>query len=126
LKFAKVVFAVAGIWGFVNLLPLYFVFDLVGAKDPPAINHPEWYYGFAGVALAWQFVFLLIGKDPQRYRPMMLISVLEKASWVFTILVLFLQRRVSRQGALLAIPDLILGLLFIAAYMKTPISASAV
>ena len=34
MKFAKIVFWVAGIWGVLVLAPLYFIFDLIGQKDP--------------------------------------------------------------------------------------------
>ena len=40
MKFAKVVFWVAGIWGLLVITPLYFIFDLIGKNDPPAITHP--------------------------------------------------------------------------------------
>ena len=30
MKFAKILFNVAGIWGVILLLPLYFIFDLIG------------------------------------------------------------------------------------------------
>jgi hypothetical protein len=123
LKFAKIVFIVAGILGILQLLPLYFLFDFVGRNTPPAINHPEFYFGFAGVALAWQFVFLLIGNNPYRYRVMMLPSILEKASYVLALLVLSTQHRIAVSTALPATSDLILGLLFIAAYIKTKAGA---
>ncbi|MGA3226615.1 MAG: hypothetical protein ABSC65_22805 [Acidobacteriaceae bacterium] len=119
MKFAKVVFITAGIWGILDVLPLYFLFDFLGRNSPPAINHPEFYYGFAGVTLAWQFVFLLIGSDPYRYRVMMLPSILEKASYVLAVAVLFVQHRLSLSMALPATTDLALGVLFIAAYMRT-------
>jgi hypothetical protein len=119
LKFAKVVFITAGVWGILDVLPLYFLFDFLGRNSPPAINHPEFYYGFAGVTLAWQFVFLLIGSDPYRYRVMMLPSILEKASYVLAVAVLFVQHRLSLSMALPATTDLALGVLFIAAYMRT-------
>jgi hypothetical protein len=119
LKFAKVVFITAGIWGILDVLPLYFLFDFLGRKSPPAINHPEFYYGFAGVTLAWQFVFLLVGNDPYRYRIMMLPSILEKASYVLAVVVLFVQHRLSVSMALPATTDLILGVLFMAAYVRT-------
>jgi hypothetical protein len=48
--FAKTVFFVAGLWGLVVLTPLYFTFDLVGRLYPPPISHPDFYYGFIGVA----------------------------------------------------------------------------
>jgi hypothetical protein len=34
MKFAKIIFRVAGIWGLLTLTPLYFIFDLIGQKDP--------------------------------------------------------------------------------------------
>jgi len=77
MKFAKVVFWVAGIWGLVVITPLYFLFDLIGKQDPPAITHPGFYYGFAGCALAWQIAFICIGRDPVRLRVMMIPSVVE-------------------------------------------------
>ena len=119
MKFAKVVFTLAGIWGILNILPLYFVFNLIGVKAPPAINHPEFYYGFAGVTLAWQPVFLLIGRDPKRFRVMMLPSTLEKFSFVLALLSLLVQHRVSVQTAVPATPDCILGVLFVLSFIKT-------
>ena len=48
----------------------------------PEINHPELYYGFVGVTLAWQIVYVLIGLDPLRYRPFMLLARSAKGhSW---------------------------------------------
>jgi hypothetical protein len=53
-RFAKIVFWIAGIWGVLVITPLYFMFDLIGRNDPPPITHPGFFYGFAGAALAWQ------------------------------------------------------------------------
>jgi len=72
MRFAKVVFWVAGIWGVLVLAPLYFIFDLIGQKDPPAITHPGFFYGFVGVGLAWQIAFMFIARDPMRFRPLMI------------------------------------------------------
>ena len=44
MKFAKFAFWLAGIWGLVIIPPLYFMFDLIGRKDPPPITHPSFYY----------------------------------------------------------------------------------
>ncbi len=60
MRFAKVVFLIAGIWGVLVLTPLYFMFDLISRKDPPAITHPGFFYGFVGVGLAWQIAFLIM------------------------------------------------------------------
>jgi hypothetical protein len=95
------------------------LFDFIGHQSPPAINHPEFYYGFAGVTLTWQVVFLLIARDPARYQVMIIPSVLEKFSYVLANLVLFVNQRMSASQALPSTTDLVLALLFIAAFLKT-------
>jgi hypothetical protein len=118
-KFAKILFWVAGIWGVLVLTPLYFIFNLIGRQDPPPITHPGFYYGFAGVALAWQFAFFVIATDPARFRPMMIPSVLEKLGWGLTVVVLYLQARMSASDLVLGAVDLLLGLLFVVAFFRT-------
>jgi hypothetical protein len=59
MKFAKVTFLIAGIWGVLVLAPLYFLFDLIGRQDPPPITHPGFYYGFTSVGLAFSDRLLL-------------------------------------------------------------------
>jgi hypothetical protein len=100
-------------------LPLYFLYDFIGHQSPPAITHPEFYYGFAGVTLAWQAVFLLIARDTARYRVMIIPSILEKFSYVLANLVLFASQKISASQALPSTPDLVLALLFITALLKT-------
>jgi len=75
-RFAKRVFLVAGIYGIVVLLPQYFVEWALALPMP--MRRPEQFYGFIGVALTWQFLFLVIARDVERYRPLMLVGVLEK------------------------------------------------
>ena len=117
MKFAKVVFWVAGIWGVVVITPLYFLFDLIGEKDPPAITHPGFYYGFVGCALAWQIAFLFIGADPVRLRPMMIPSVVEKFTYGVAVVALVMQGRTNQRDLVFAATDLTLGVLFVAAYV---------
>jgi len=119
MKFAQVVFWVAGIWGVLILTPLYFLFDRIGRADPPAITHPGFYYGFAGVALAWQFAFFVIAWDPVRFRPMMIPSVLEKFAWGLTVVVLHVQGRISSGDMGMGVVDLLLGALFLLAFFRT-------
>jgi hypothetical protein len=119
MKFAKVVFWIAGIWGLLVITPLYFMFDLIGRKDPPAITHPGFYYGFVGVALAWQIAFLVIARDPVRLRPMMIPSVVEKFTYGIAVAALVVQGRMHRSDLVFAATDSILGLLFVIAYLKT-------
>jgi len=119
MKFSKIVFWVAGIWGFLVLTPLYFLFDIIGRNDPPPITHPGFFYGFVGVALAWQVAFIFIATDPLRFRPLMIPSILEKASWGATVIVLVLQDRMHKPDLMLAGADLLLGVLFAVSYFKT-------
>ena len=120
MRFAKIVFRIAGIWGVLIVAPLYFLFDLISRNDPPPITHPGFFYGFAGLALAWQFVFLVIATDPARYRPLMLPSMLEKFSYGIAVVVLVLQGRTRSSDLVFAATDLLLGVLFVFAYLKTP------
>lgn len=125
MKFAKVIFWIAGGWGVLILTPLYFMFDTIGRQDPPPITHPGFYYGFVGVALAWQVAFFLIASDPMRFRPMMIPSILEKLAWGISVVVLHLERRISVGDMGLGAVDLVFALLFVAAFAKTPVRAAA-
>jgi hypothetical protein len=119
-KFARIVYLIAGIWGIVVLPPLYFMAASIGEQYPPPISHVEFYYGFVGVALAWQFVFLIISRDPLRYRPIMFVSLVEKFSFVIAVLVLYLRGQLGSDQTLLgASADLTLGVLFVVALLKT-------
>ena len=119
MKFARRVFLIAGVYGLIALAPQYFLEERTGRDFPPPITHPEYYYGFVGVALAWQIVFLILSRNPSRYRAMMIPAVLEKASFGIPAVVLFLQGRLSGMMLAAGIVDLILGALFAAAYFKT-------
>jgi hypothetical protein len=118
MKFARIVFWIAGIWGVVVLTPLYFMFDAIGRQDPPAITHPGFYYGFASVGLAWQFAFFVIARDPARFRLMMIPSMLEKFGYGATLLALYLQHRLHASDLVFAGVDVLLGVLFLAAFFR--------
>ena len=120
MEFAKFVFRVAAIWGVLVITPLYFMWDLIGRKDPPPITHPAFFYGFVGAALAWQIAFFFISSDPLRYRPLMIPSMFEKFSYAAAVIVLVLQARTRSSDLLFAGTDLLLGVLFVVAYFKTP------
>jgi len=122
-KFAKILFYIAGIWGILVITPLYFIFNQIAEKDPPPVTHPLFYYGFAGVALAWQFVFLVIGSNPVRFRPLMLVGILEKLGYFVPAVVLYSQHRVHIADVYLSCGDALLAVLFLVAYFKTPSAA---
>ena len=119
MKFARIVFLIAGIYGLLVLTPLYFLEQTIGRETPPPITHPEFFYGFVGVALAFQVVFLIIARDPLRYRLMMIPSVLEKISYGAALIVLLRQHRISISSFELGMADLVFAVLFVVSFVKT-------
>jgi len=120
MKLARNIFLAAGIYGFLVLTPLFFLEDRIGRDTPPPITHPECFYGFLCVALVFQVVFLIIATDPVRFRPMMIPSILEKASWGITLVALLAQRRIAFSLFAIGSVDWIFAFLFIFALAKTP------
>ena len=119
-KWISRLFLIAGIYGIAALLPNYFMEDQLAALFPPAMTHPENFYAFIGVALVFQWIFLIISSDVQRYRLLMLPAAAEKLVFFATILAFFLQGRVSSLATVPAVIDLLLGILFLLAFLKTP------
>ncbi|MGA9305409.1 MAG: hypothetical protein WBW31_08400 [Candidatus Sulfotelmatobacter sp.] len=119
MKFARIVFWIATIWGVLTLSPLYFIFDLIGRQDPPPITHPAFYYGFVSVGLAFQVIFLVIARDPARFRPMMIPSMIEKFGSGAAFVALYLQHHLTPGDLALGCIDLLFGVLFVAAFFKT-------
>jgi len=109
---------IAGILGLLALVPQYLLEEKVGLDSPPAITHPEFFYGFLGVAIAFQLVFLVISTDPQKYRPMILPSIVEKFSFGLAVVALVLTGRVGGPIVIGATLDLVLGALFIVSWFK--------
>jgi len=108
MKFAKIVFWIAGALCLVASVGLYL---------QPG-SHA--YYGLIAGVLSWQFVFFLIAWDPQRYRLMMIPAVLEKLIWVVTWAYFLLQGQVpAGEFASNAIPHGVLGALFVIAFLTT-------
>ena len=53
-RVARWVFLVAGVYGVLVVLPQYSLEARIARDFPPPITHPEYFYGFIGVALAWR------------------------------------------------------------------------
>ena len=119
MKLSHWVFLLAAIYGVLALLPMYFQESMVARMQPPAITHAEYYYGFIGVALAWQLAFLLLSRDPLRYRPMMIPATLEKVAFGIAALALYLQQRLSPLMLGAGCIDLLFAALFMLAYWRT-------
>jgi hypothetical protein len=112
LRIARRVFLLAGIYGLVVLLPMFFMEETVAAAMPPAFSHPEYYYGFLGAAATMQLVYLTIATDPVRYRPLMPIAVLAKLNFVVAVAILFAMGRLAPVALSLPAIDLFIGLGF--------------
>jgi hypothetical protein len=65
MRFARWVFLIAGIYGLLVVTPQYFMEGVIARTTGP-ITHPEYFYGFVGVVVAFQLVFLVVARDPIR------------------------------------------------------------
>ncbi len=117
--FARRVFFWAGIYGLLVLLPQYFQEVKIGRLITAPLDYPEQFYGFVGCALAWQFAFLVIARDVERYRLLMLPAIVEKLAFSVPVFVLYGMNRVPAQTLAAAAIDFVLGLLFAAAWLRT-------
>ena len=122
MKFARIVFRGAGVWGIVVLTPMYFLFDVIGRQRGSPITYPQFYYGFLAVTIAWQFAFLVIGSDPVRFRWMIIPSVAEKFGYLLSMGILYIQGRILIADVVTVVPELVLGVLFMIAFAKTSAS----
>ena len=119
MRFARWTFLIAGIYGLLALVPMYFIESQIGIDTPPAITHPEYFYGFIGVAVAFQLVFIIISTDPAKYRPLILTAIVEKFSFAIAAGVLLLQGRLAGMIILGAGIDLVIGVLFIFSWISS-------
>ena len=118
-RFARRVFLLAGIYGLVVLLPQYFLEEVISARSTAPISHPENFYGFIGVALAWQVAFLVIAGDVLRLRPLMIPAFLEKLAFGGAVVVLFAFGRIDAAVLGFGVLDLLIGGFFVAAWVRT-------
>jgi hypothetical protein len=96
---------------------MYFMETAHAGDHPPAIAHPEFYYGFVGVAIAFQLVFLIISRDPLKYQALILPSIFEKFSFAVAVALLLLAGRVSGMIVMGAAIDALLGTLFVVSWL---------
>jgi hypothetical protein len=119
MRFSRWLFLIAGIYGLLFLVPFFFLEEKIGSDYPPAITHAEYYYGFVGVGFAWQVAFLIIGLDPVRYRRFMIPATLEKVTFGFAAIVLFLHDRIPMPVFASGCSDLVWAVLFVVAFLAT-------
>ena len=119
MTFARRVFQIAAIYGLLVLVPQYFSRARPGATSRRRSRIPRYLYGFIGIAVAWQLAFLVIARDPVRYRPLMPVAVVEKLAFGVPAIVLYATGRLSGQMLGAGLIDLSLGVLFVIAFIRT-------
>jgi len=119
MRFAKIVFRIAGIYGLIVLVPGLFFESRFGRDYPPPVTHAEFFYGFFAVAIAWQVLFLILATDPLKYRAMMIPAMLEKFGYPLALIFLHFQNRIDPRMFALGSIDWIFLVLFAIAYMRT-------
>ena len=110
MRFIRIGFWIAGIYGLAATLPLYL--------GTPPVGGPLWYYGFAGAAAATQLLYLLIATDPARFRPAIPVGIASKLSFAIPALALFARGATGRPILLAAVIDLALAGFFAAAFVR--------
>ena len=118
-RFARRVYTIAGIYGLIVMFPQYLLEGRIGRDNPPPITHPEYFHGFIGIVLVWQIAFLVIARDPERYRALMPVTVLEKLAFAVPVILLYRDGRVAASLLPFAAIDLVLGALFFIAWRRT-------
>jgi hypothetical protein len=119
MRLARYTFLIAGIYGVLVMIPQYFLEERIGIDNPPAITHPEFFYGFIGVTVAFQLVFIIISTDPLKYRRLIPACLVEKFSFVIAVAVLVYTGRTSGPIVAGAVGDLLLGILFAVSWFTT-------
>jgi hypothetical protein len=118
MRFSRWLFNIAGVYGVITVAPLYFMEQTINRQDPPPITHPMFFYGFAGVTLAWQLLFFAIAREPVRLRPVIPFAVLEKLSFGIGAMVLYRQGRLDHGDLYFGGIDLVLAVLFVLAWQR--------
>ena len=114
-RFTSRVFVAAAIYGFIGAATLYFT----DAPDP----HRLMYFAFAGIALVFQGVFLVIARDPRRFAPLLPLCVFEKLSFGIPALAFAARGQAEQAMALGGAVDLLLAGLFVMAWRKMAATA---
>ncbi len=108
--FARRVYIIAAIYGFLAVPALYFT----DAPDP----HRLLYFAFAGIALVFQGVFLVIARDPLKYAAFVPLTVFEKISFGIPALAFWSQGQAGDDMALGGAVDMLFAALFLIVWLK--------
>ena len=116
-RFSRGVLLAAGVIGLIELMPLYFLESTLNRTSPP-LTHPDFYYGFIGVAVAWQVAFIIMSRDPERYVALFPALFLEKLLYPLSTSVLYAQARANTSTLIVSLLDLIWLVLFVTVWQR--------
>ncbi len=119
-KISRNIFRLSGIYGLLILIPQLFR-ESSFATAGVSLNHPEFFYGFFLVSLAFQVLFLIISTDPVKYRSVMLACFIEKGGHFTSCVLLFLNNRLATDMMIASSPDALMLCLFIYSYIITSV-----
>ncbi|HUS18324.1 MAG TPA: hypothetical protein VMZ25_01625 [Terriglobales bacterium] len=125
MSWIKYLFYICGFYGLLVIAALYFRERAIAAAGLPGITYPEFFYGFIGVGLAWQLAFLVIGGDPLRYRPLILVAVIEKIGFGLPAALLYKAGRIPAEMFAAGMLDLLMAVLFTIAWVQLGKAASS-
>lgn len=111
IRFASRVYRWAAIYGIVVLALAY----LRPVPDPWHLT----YLGFVGVALVFQGVFLAIARDPERFVPIMPLTLFEKLCFGIPAVAFVLRGQADPVDGVFGAIDLALAVLFFIAWRRT-------
>jgi hypothetical protein len=121
MKTVRWIFLIAGIYGVLALIPVIFA-ELYRAP----VEAPEFYYGFAFLALVFQLIFFAIARDPVGLRGLIPICILEKLAFFGPGVALYAAGRLEMSGPFVgALIDGVLMLFFTFAWFKSRNEAPA-
>ena len=112
MRFATWSFALAGVYGLVATVSLYF--------RAPLTPDTQWLYAFAGAAAATQLAYLLIATDPVRYRLVIPVGIASKLSFAVPMTVLYARGDIVMASFLFALIDYALAVLFAVNFVRLP------
>ena len=115
-KIARYIFLTSAIYGILVLTPQLFRESAFSTVDAP-LSHPEFFYGFFLIALAFQILFIVISIDPVRYRQTMIPCFIEKSGHAISCIVLYGQHRLEREVFFTSMGDVVMLILFIYSYI---------
>ena len=107
-RFARRVYLGAAVYGVIGAATLY----ATDAPDP----HRLLYFAFAGIAIVFQGVFVVIAGDPRRFAPLLPLTVFEKLSFAIPALAFAARGQAGPAMALGGAVDLLLAGLFLLAW----------